>query len=141
MTTSLHACFVGLVLASISHLLPSDLGVAQLLRCRLLHPQPRLGPADVSLAKLRSLGPSCIEVLHVCRRGDDLFAAGGALGLGVSLYFIHIYVTPLKRFVQVQHACLAIALLSTCKFAVSHVTEVFADVRLHCCRHCGQLAV
>jgi uncharacterized integral membrane protein len=36
-----------------------------------------------------------------CRKLDDLFAAGGALGLGVSLYFIHIYVTPLKRFIQV----------------------------------------
>ena len=40
-----------------------------------------------------------------------MLTAGGALGLGVSLYYIHIYVTPLKRFVQVvlyQHRLLLI---------------------------------
>ena len=42
------------------------------------------------------------SAVSACRAADDLFAAGGALGLGVSLYFIHIYVTPLKRFVQVD---------------------------------------
>jgi len=52
-----------------------------------------------------------------------LFAAGGALGLGVSLYFIHIYVTPLKRFVQVRCACQAAELLN--KFpAASPVPEL-----------------
>lgn len=35
------------------------------------------------------------------RRGDDLYTAAAALGLGTSLFFIHIYVTSLKRFVQV----------------------------------------
>lgn len=35
------------------------------------------------------------------RRGDDLYTAAAALGLGTSLFFIHIYVTPLKRFIQV----------------------------------------
>lgn len=33
-------------------------------------------------------------------RIEDFLAFGGAAGLGVSLYCIHIYVTPIKRFIQ-----------------------------------------
>lgn len=29
-----------------------------------------------------------------------MLALGGAAGLGVSLWFIHIYVAPLKKFIQ-----------------------------------------
>ncbi|TVU44189.1 hypothetical protein EJB05_03624 [Eragrostis curvula] len=34
------------------------------------------------------------------RQGIDLFYAAGAAGLGLSLVLIHIYVTPIKRFLQ-----------------------------------------
>uniref|UniRef100_A0A8I7BFY6 Uncharacterized protein n=1 Tax=Hordeum vulgare subsp. vulgare TaxID=112509 RepID=A0A8I7BFY6_HORVV len=34
------------------------------------------------------------------REGADLFYAAGAGGLGLSLVLIHIYVTPIKRFLQ-----------------------------------------
>jgi len=37
-----------------------------------------------------------------CRRVEDLLAFAGAAGLGVSLWQIHIYVSPLKKFVQVR---------------------------------------
>jgi uncharacterized integral membrane protein len=38
---------------------------------------------------------------YVCiRRVEDVLALGGAAGLGVSLWFIHIYVAPLKKFIQ-----------------------------------------
>jgi uncharacterized integral membrane protein len=33
-------------------------------------------------------------------RVEDVLALGGAAGLGVSLWFIHIYVAPLKKFIQ-----------------------------------------
>lgn len=34
-----------------------------------------------------------------------MYTAAAALGLGTSLFYIHIYVTPLKRFVQVSRHC------------------------------------
>ena len=34
------------------------------------------------------------------RQSLDLFYAAGAAGLGLSLVLIHIYVTPIKRFLQ-----------------------------------------
>ena len=40
--------------------------------------------------------------LHLCSAIEDAVCIGGALGLGVSLFLIHIYVTPLKRFLQVE---------------------------------------
>ena len=39
-----------------------------------------------------------------CRPAQDFIAVTGCVGLGISLYLIHIYVTPLKRFVQASSA-------------------------------------
>jgi hypothetical protein len=39
-----------------------------------------------------------------------VLALGGAAGLGVSLWFIHIYVAPLKKFIQASGDKLLMAL-------------------------------
>ncbi len=58
----------------------------------------------------------------MCSRRDNgnaLFLLGAG-GLGVSLYLIHIYVTPLKRFVQVSRAFLAFILIPDSKLVCLH---------------------
>jgi uncharacterized integral membrane protein len=58
----------------------------------------------------------------------DLLAFAGAAGLGVSLWFIHIYVTPLKRFVQVLWAVgVASALILAIKEDTSVVRQVITN--------------
>ena len=67
-----------------------------------------------------SLGPCC-------RPAQDFIAVVGCVGLGISLYLIHIYVTPLKRFVQASSAGhrFGIAL----SFCLAHLHQV----HLLCC--------
>ena len=52
---------------------------------------------DTVLALLHDSISGTPEVL---RAAQNAIAVGGAAGFGVSLYLIHIYVTPIKRFLQ-----------------------------------------
>ncbi len=64
-----------------------------------------------------------------CRPAQDFIAVIGCVGLGISLYLIHIYVTPLKRFVQASCAGQrSAALLSSC---LAHLHQ------LHSLRSCA----
>jgi uncharacterized integral membrane protein len=55
--------------------------------------------AEVTLCLL----PSLQSIPHL-REWENVISITGAAGLGVSLHLIHIYVTPIKRFIQALYA-------------------------------------
>jgi len=90
--------------------------------------------AALTLGSLGALLPQDLVLTQLLRRGSDLYAASAALGLGTSLYFIHIYVTPLKIFVQALWAAgvagaIGIAATQGAPM-VQHVAEHPSDVWL-----------
>ena len=57
------------------------------------------------------------------RQGADLFYAAGAGGLGLSLVLIHIYVTPIKRFLQALWAVGVLGSVGTYALAARPLDE------------------
>uniref|UniRef100_A0A0A9CZ78 Uncharacterized protein n=1 Tax=Arundo donax TaxID=35708 RepID=A0A0A9CZ78_ARUDO len=57
------------------------------------------------------------------RQSIDLFYAAGAAGLGLSLVLIHIYVTPIKRFLQALWAVGVLGSVGTYLAAVQPLDE------------------
>ncbi|KAG2533832.1 hypothetical protein PVAP13_9NG010200 [Panicum virgatum] len=78
-------------------------------RLRAAGDRPGAGLADQTTVYNGVYGPWTVEDSDVregnaagdaVRQSLDLFYAAGAAGLGLSLVLIHIYVTPIKRFLQ-----------------------------------------
>jgi uncharacterized integral membrane protein len=57
------------------------------------------------------------------RQSIDLFYAAGAAGLGLSLVLIHIYVTPIKRFLQALWAAGVLGSVGTYLVAAQPLDE------------------
>jgi uncharacterized integral membrane protein len=57
------------------------------------------------------------------RQGADLLYAAGAAGLGLSLVLIHIYVTPIKRFLQALWAAGVVGSVGTYALAAAPLDE------------------
>ena len=61
---------------------------------------------------------------------QNAVVAAGVAGLGASLYLVHMYVTPIKRFMQVSTLCITCCDLlnsvqpSTCVLMVCRVCTV-----------------
>ncbi|XP_078441124.1 integral membrane family protein [Wolffia australiana] len=65
------------------------------------------------LAASSAFLPEYNVLKDILRNNADLFYATGAGGLGLSLFLIHIYVTPIKRFLQLLWATGTIGSLGT----------------------------
>ncbi|KMZ66109.1 Conserved hypothetical membrane protein [Zostera marina] len=65
------------------------------------------------IAASPSFLPESSTISHVIKQNHDLLYAIGTGGLGLSLVLIHIYVTPIKRFLQALWAAGVIGSLAT----------------------------
>lgn len=68
-------------------------------RCEHCHLTASLAPALISILHMPCLTCKC-----PCRSLQNVIALTGAAGFGVSLFLIHIYMTPIKRFLQLLWA-------------------------------------